>query len=96
MGVTSARRSDPVLSTGLQLPGGFGEDAEEAWGVETAENVFDELEELDWLEYILAAETAKAEALEPHSLAEAKRRPDWPLWEKAITEELATLKTAGT
>ena len=27
---------------------------------------------------------------------EAKRRPDWPLWEKAIEEELATLDAAGT
>jgi len=27
---------------------------------------------------------------------EAKRWPDWPLWEKAIKEELATLKKAGT
>ena len=64
--------------------------------METAENVFNELEESDWLEYILATETAEAEALEPSLLAEAKHRPDWPLWEKAITKELATLKTAGT
>ena len=61
--MTSTCRSDPVLSTGLQLPGGFGEDADEAGGVEMAENVFDELEESDWLEYILAAETTEAEAL---------------------------------
>src|SRR5712692_2931601 len=42
------------------------------------------------------AETTDAEALEPHLLTEAKRQPDWPLWEKAIQEELAMLKTAGT
>src|SRR5712692_9199296 len=42
------------------------------------------------------AETTDAEALEPHLLTEAKRQPDWPLWEKAIQEELATLKAAGT
>ena len=47
-------------------------------------------------EYAFAAETSNAEALEPRSLAEAKKRPDWPLWEKAIEEELATLKDAGT
>ena len=64
--------------------------------METAENAFDELKELDWLEYILAAETAKAKALEPCSLTKAKHCPDWPLWEKAITKELSTLKTAGT
>src|SRR5260370_25048111 len=42
------------------------------------------------------AETTDAEALEPCSLTEAKRRPDLLLWEKANQEELATLKTAGT
>jgi Reverse transcriptase (RNA-dependent DNA polymerase) len=36
------------------------------------------------------------EALEPRSLAEVKHRPEWPLWEKAIHEELATLREAGT
>jgi hypothetical protein len=47
-------------------------------------------------EYALAVETSNAEALEPRSLAEAKKRPDWPLWKGAIEEELATLKAAGT
>ena len=47
-------------------------------------------------EYALAAEISETEALEPRNLAEAKKRPDWPLWEKAIHEELETLKTAGT
>jgi hypothetical protein len=42
------------------------------------------------------AEIAAAEALEPSTLAEAKHRPDWSLWEKAIEEELATLKATGT
>ena len=76
--------------------GGFGEEVEEAGGAWSAENTFDALDDSEWLEYILAAEVAEAEALEPRSLAEAKRRPDWPLWEKAIAEELETLKTAGT
>lgn len=40
--------------------------------------------------------TAEAEVLEPTSLAEAKRRPDWALWEGGIREELTTLTTAGT
>ena len=30
-------------------------------------------------EYVLAAEITETEALEPHSLAKAKSRPDWPL-----------------
>ena len=41
-------------------------------------------------------ESVEVEVLEPCSLTKAKRCPDWPLWEKAISEELATLKTAGT
>jgi len=39
---------------------------------------------------------AEAEALEPSSLAEAMRRPDWAQWEGGIREELATLKAART
>jgi hypothetical protein len=57
----------------------------------------------DWMmlseeadEYVLVSETSEAEAIEPRSLAEAKRRPDWHLWEKAIHEELAVLRDAGT
>ena len=96
VGVSSARRTDPKFTAGTQLPGGFGEEGEQAGGVWLVENVFDELEDSEWLEHILAAEVAEAEALEPRSLAEAKRRPDWPLWEKAISEELTTLKKAGT
>jgi Reverse transcriptase (RNA-dependent DNA polymerase) len=48
------------------------------------------------LEHTLTAETSDAEALEPHMLVEAKCHPDWPLWEKAIDEELATLRATGT
>lgn len=47
-------------------------------------------------EHALAAEMSDTEALEPCNLTEAKSQPDWPLWEKAIQEELSVLKTAGT
>jgi hypothetical protein len=47
-------------------------------------------------EYILVAMTAKAEAIEPRTLAEAKRSPDWLHWEKAMHEEIRTLEKAGT
>jgi hypothetical protein len=81
----------------LQLPGTFAEDPEEAGGVWSVEDGAPALlEDFDGLEHVFAVETADAEALEPRSLAEAKRRPEWPLWEKAIEEELATLKAAGT
>ena len=54
------------------------------------------LEDFEGLEHTFIAETSDAEALEPWTLAEAKRRPDWLWWEKAILEELATLEAAGT
>ncbi|PPQ83632.1 hypothetical protein CVT26_000950 [Gymnopilus dilepis] len=47
-------------------------------------------------EYELVAEVSEAEALEPRDVREARRRPDWPLWEKAIQEELDVLKAART
>ena len=46
--------------------------------------------------YVFAAVIASSEALEPRSLAEAKRQPEWSLWEEAIKEELAALKAAET
>ena len=58
----------------------------------------------DWMEvieacedkYAFATEVGNAEALEPQSLMEAKRHPDWQLWERAIEEELKLLREAGT
>ena len=47
-------------------------------------------------EYAMLAEISETEAIEPRTLTEAKRRPDWPLWEAAIHEELETLRKAGT
>ena len=44
----------------------------------------------------MLAEMSDKEAFEPRSLTEAKCHPDWPLWEKAIEEELETLQIAGT
>src|SRR5713226_7969151 len=82
---------------GLQIPGSSVEEAEEAGGVWTITDGSPALlEDFDGLEHVFTAETADTEALEPHLLTEAKQRPDWLLWEKAIQEELATLKAAGT
>jgi hypothetical protein len=47
-------------------------------------------------EYCMIAEMSESEALEPRNLKEARSRPDWLMWEKAIHEELAVLKAAGT
>jgi len=58
--------------------------------------LLDELEGSDNLATAFAVETADAKALKPWTLAEAKWQLDWALWEKAIQEELATLKMART
>ena len=72
-------------------------DPEKSGGVWAAEGDTPTLlEDFNGMEFVFAAEIADAEALKPHTLAEAKHRPDWPHWEKAIKEELAMLKKAGT
>ncbi|OJT10146.1 Retrovirus-related Pol polyprotein from transposon TNT 1-94 [Trametes pubescens] len=40
----------------------------------------------------MAAQMAEVEGLDPRSLAEAKRRPEWPCWEEAMEEELHALE----
>ena len=47
-------------------------------------------------EHVFSVENSNAEALEPHSLSEAQKCPDWSLWEKAIEEELVMLRAVGT
>src|SRR5260370_31603835 len=69
---------------GLQILGSLVTEAEEAGGVWTVTDGSPALlEDFDGLEHVFTAETADTEALKPHSLIEAKRRPDWLLWEKA-------------
>ena len=85
------------LSPDPHIPGTFIEDPEEsggAWAVEDGSPPL--LEDFDGMEFVFVTEMADAEALEPRTLAEARRRPEWPHWEKAILEELETLKAAGT
>jgi hypothetical protein len=57
-------------------------------------------DEEDWvlrdLEYAMGAVTGDAEGLDPQSLAEAKRRSDWPLWKEAMQKEMDTLRKAET
>jgi hypothetical protein len=92
-GTTSACPSDPAITTEIWLPP----------IVEAAPNPVLEGEGLaDWMmlanfeEYAMVAKISEVEALEPRSLAEAKHHPDWPLWEKAIHEELTLLQETGT
>ncbi|KAG2758119.1 hypothetical protein P692DRAFT_20710956, partial [Suillus brevipes Sb2] len=58
--------------------------------------ILDVEDDLAELALALSEFTADAEALEPTTLTEAKRRPDWPQWEIGIRKELATLKAAST
>ena len=96
-GVTSARNADPLLIPGMLLPRSFAEEPEEAGGAWSAVDGIPELlEDFEGLEHAFTAETADAEALEPHTLTEAKCRLDWARWVKVIEEELATLNAAGT
>jgi len=98
-GVTSELPNAPKIAQGVQLP-----TPKTAVDLETLfAGVFEDVEPngakmaVDFsAEYAMAAEISEAEALEPRTLAEAKSRPDWPLWEKAIVEELEVLRKAGT
>ena len=100
IGVTSNRRSDPTLTPGIQalsLPPPVERSQFEGEGI--SEQMMSVLEEalMDCNEELaMVAEIAEAEALEPSSLADARRRPDWSDWERAIEEELATIRDAGT
>ena len=71
-GTWSSNKSGPSLAPGTQKP-------TDDW---TAAAI--DCED----EYMFAAEVGEMEVLEPQSLAEAKSCPDWPLWEKAIEDEL--------
>jgi len=97
-GHTSNCPSDPVVTSGIQAPTVIAEEPS---------HVLEGEGQSDWMmwtnfvmnlveEYAMAAEIGEAEALEPRTLAEVKCRPDWPLWKKAINEELETLRQAGT
>lgn len=97
-GRSSNRPQDPNIPKGVQLSN-IREDpatvAEELEGEDEDWALL--LEDDDFLtEYAMVLETSDSEALEPNTLAEAKRRPDWPLWEKAIEEELKLLTDMGT
>jgi hypothetical protein len=95
-GVTS-RRAPPQIVPPPSIEEVPDEEAEEAggvWAVFEGEPTL--REDFNGLMNVFMAETTDSEALEPRTLAEAQRRPDWLQWQEAIHEELATLKAAGT
>lgn len=79
-----------AIDENMKRDGNFGLEGESDIG--WAQIVELELED----ECAMAAEAQDVEGLEPRTLNEAKTRPDWPLWEKAIHEELGVLREAGT
>jgi len=87
----------PCLVPCLQAPEAFVEDPDEAGGVAMMEDGAPApLEDSKVKKSVFAAETADAEALQPHTLVETKHKPDWPFQKKAIKEHPATVKAADT
>jgi len=91
-GVAHLGSHDPHLTPRSQCPGAFAEDPGDSGGVPTMGNGAPApLDAPNDTESAFAAETAGADALDPHTHTEAKRAPDWPLWE-ATAEKSATCK----
>jgi hypothetical protein len=92
-------KSHGKLAPGIQLPSQKPQ-VDENIPIDKSDAVIEGEGLSEWMmvveEYALAAEVSEIEALEPRNLAEAKARPDWPQWKKAIDEELLVLKNAGT
>jgi Reverse transcriptase (RNA-dependent DNA polymerase)/gag-polypeptide of LTR copia-type/Integrase core domain/GAG-pre-integrase domain/Zinc knuckle len=90
--VHSNRRNDPVLARGIQAPTEPIAERIEFEGEGSAEQIMALMDE----ELAMVLEMSEAEGLDPSSLADAMRRPDWLDWEKAIHEELTVLQDAKT
>jgi len=87
-GSATGYASRPAIPVGIRVPSvSEGVAEEEIEGENGDENA---------AELVMVVDVTDAEALEPRSLAEAKRSPDWPEWERAIREELTTLEEAKT
>jgi transposase InsO family protein len=80
----------PSLPVGLQLP------ESRATIEEVSEENEEEREEEREEGITMVVDAGDIEPLEPKSLAEARRRPEWPEWEKGIRDEIKTLEDAGT
>ena len=46
--------------------------------------------------YAMVTRVSEAEGLDPSTIDEARARPDWPKWDKAISKELASLEAVHT
>jgi transposase InsO family protein len=52
--------------------------------------------EIGGVEFAMGAAALEAEGMDPGSLAEAKGRSDWPMWQEAMQKELESLRKANT
>ena len=104
LNIINGKALDPTPPRGVQLPDPVAENPKPNSGpaMFEGEGTADQMlaaaayDDDDELVLELNETIAEAEALEPTSLAKAKRRPDWLQWEHGIHEELAMLEKAGT
>jgi hypothetical protein len=64
-------------------------------GMQDTADVADEWEMVSVEDFAMASVTEASQGIMP-SFEEAKKRPDWPKWQEAITAELANLEANGT
>ena len=83
IGTADGRPGKSNLPQGIQIP-------------ESRMQIEGEQENTRQIEHAMAAAVSEIEAIDPQSLEEAMRRPDWKKWEAVIQEELGALKKAGT
>ncbi|OBZ68228.1 hypothetical protein A0H81_11842 [Grifola frondosa] len=57
------------------------------------EITIDESEESEVLAYSVGAAASDSLGFDPRSVAEAKRRPDWPKWQEAMRDEIRRLES---
>ena len=95
--ILEGKAADRKLPRGVRIQEATVNDVR---GIRTQEAVEEVAVEDLLAEEISGATMATAQALEegldPLSLAEAKRHPEWPRWEQAMREELAALEKHGT
>ena len=77
-GVTLTHKGPGKMAISLQMPGTLAEESKEAGGVwAIVDSTPTLLKDFEGPEHTFLAKTANSEALEPHMLTEAKRRPNW-------------------
>lgn len=91
VGSTDGRPSRPMFPHGFQPP-----DAARLADDKFALMIEVRLDDAGGVEWAMAASVAELEGLEPRSIEEARKRPDWPRWKEAIDDELKGLVENGT